>query len=38
MEADLELKKRAIEKIPGAKLTARPFKPDDRLLAFLEAL
>ena len=38
MEADLELKKRAIDKIPGVELKARRFKPDDRLLAFLEAL
>jgi site-specific recombinase XerD len=38
MEVDLEMKKRAIEKITGIKPTIRRFKPGDRLLAFLEAL
>lgn len=38
VEADLTMKKRAIDKItmPGSK--ARQYRPSDRLLAFLEAL
>jgi hypothetical protein len=38
VEADLTMKKRAIGKITMPVSKARPYRPGDRLLAFLEAL
>jgi integrase len=38
LEADLAMKKRAIDKIKMPGVTRRKFKPTDRLLAFLETL
>jgi integrase/recombinase XerD len=38
VEADLAMKKRAIDKITAPAARRRKFKPSDRLLAFLEAL
>jgi site-specific recombinase XerD len=38
LEADLAMKKRAIDKIKMPRASRRKFKPNDRLLAFLEAL
>ncbi len=38
VEADLTMKKRAIGKITMPTSGARPYRPTDRLLAFLEAL
>ncbi len=38
VEADLEMKRQALGKIAPAGKAARPFKPDDPLLAFLKAL
>jgi integrase/recombinase XerD len=38
VEADLAMKKRAIEKIAMPIGKSRKFKPSDRLLAFLESL
>jgi site-specific recombinase XerD len=38
VEADLAMKKRAIEKIAMPAGKRRKFKPSDRLLAFLESL
>jgi len=38
VEADLTMKKRAIGKIIMPPSKARPYRPSDRLLAFLEAL
>mgnify|MGYP001617757985 CR=1 FL=1 len=38
VEADLTMKKRAIGKITMPATGARPYRPTDRLLAFLEAL
>lgn len=38
IEADLTMKKRAIDKIPMPSLRSRRYRPNDRLLAFLEAL
>jgi len=38
VEADLAMKKRAIDKIIMPAAGRRKFKPSDRLLAFLETL
>ena len=38
VEADLAMKKRAIDKITMPAGKRRKFKPSDRLLAFLETL
>jgi integrase/recombinase XerD len=38
VEADLTMKKRALERIAPANCSARRFKPDDTLLAFLASL
>lgn len=38
VEADLTMKKRAIDKITMPALKSRQYRPSDRLLAFLEAL
>jgi integrase/recombinase XerD len=38
LEADLELKRRALAKLPGTPCVRPGFQPSDRLLAFLEAL
>ena len=38
VEADLAMKKRAIDKITMPVAKHRKFKPSDRLLAFLETL
>ena len=38
VEADLTMKKRAIGKITMPASKALPYRPSDRLLAFLEAL
>jgi integrase/recombinase XerD len=38
VEADLAMKKRAIDKIAVPPGKSRKFKPSDRLLAFLESL
>lgn len=38
VEADLTMKKRAIGKITMPASKASPYRPSDRLLAFLEAL
>lgn len=38
VEADLTMKKRAIDKITMPALKTRPYRPTDRLLGFLEAL
>lgn len=38
LEADLELKQRALAKLPAAGRARLRFQPGDRLLAFLEAL
>jgi len=38
LDADLELKQRALAKLPAARSAHARFQPGDRLLAFLEAL
>lgn len=38
LEADLEMKQRALAKLPGTPGVRPCFQPGDRLLAFLEAL
>jgi hypothetical protein len=38
VEADLTMKKRAIDKITMPTSKSRQYRPSDRLLAFLEAL
>lgn len=38
VEADLEMKKRTLEKLPSAGQPVRPFTPTDALLAFLATL
>jgi integrase/recombinase XerD len=38
VEADLTMKKRAIDKITASVSMSRQYRPSDRLLAFLEAL
>ncbi len=38
IEADLELKKRTLEKLPAAGQLPRSFKPSDTVLAFLKGL
>jgi integrase/recombinase XerD len=38
VEADLTMKKRAIDKITMPASSTRPYRPSDRLLAFLESL
>jgi integrase/recombinase XerD len=38
VEADLTMKKRAIDKITARASKSRQYRPSDRLLAFLEAL
>ena len=38
VEADLEMKERALEKLAPAKTKHARFKPSDSLLAFLAAL
>ncbi len=38
IEADLEMKKRTLEKIPSAGQVPRPFKPTDAVLGFLDGL
>jgi integrase/recombinase XerD len=38
VEADLTMKKRAIQKITMPASKSRQYRPSDRLLAFLEAL
>jgi integrase/recombinase XerD len=38
VEADLTMKKRAIEKVTAPALKSQHYRPGDRLLAFLEAL
>jgi integrase/recombinase XerD len=38
VEADLTMKKRAINKITMPASKSREYRPSDRLLAFLEAL
>jgi integrase len=38
VEANLAMKKHALEKIVPPKTKARRFRPDDKLLQFLESL
>jgi site-specific recombinase XerD len=38
LEADLQMKERALATVPAADVKARRYRPDNRLLAFLQAL
>ncbi len=38
VEADLQMKREALEKLAPAGKPARPFKPDDALMTFLAGL
>ncbi len=38
VEADLEMKKRTLEKLPSAGQVPRSFKPTDAILGFLDGL
>jgi integrase/recombinase XerD len=38
VEADLQMKERALAKVPAADVKTGRYRPDDRLLAFLQAL
>ena len=38
VEADLQMKRDALEKLVPVGKSARPFKPDDSIMAFLERL